>query len=166
MRALFCLVTLLSASIAFAAEPAKDPLAPLQFFVGVWNGHVSFNEQKEVRVRYTLRRALKGRWINGNGDFKALGVAVEDFWGIDPRTGRWVRALFDSNGVTGQVLSDGWNGDVLVWEGTVFAGGTEVTVRETITRTGPGAFTAVWEQRLPDGSWKAYSRERFRRAAR
>lgn len=165
MRRLLAVAALLG-SIASLAQPAADPLAAFRFFVGEWEGQISMNGGAPVKVRYTLRPSLKGRWIKGHGDFAALGVEVEDFWGVDAQSGRLVRAVFDSNGVNGQVFSSGWNKDRLLWEGTVYVAGKGAQVRETITRTGPNAFSAVWEQRNADGTWTAYSRESFTRVTK
>ena len=77
-------------------------------------------------------------------------------------TGELVRTIFDSAGTTGTVRSQGWTGDVLVLEGDAATTSGVMRVRETITRTGPDEFAAVWQAKAGD-TWSAYSVETLRR---
>lgn len=94
-----------------------------------------------------------------------MGVKVHDLWGHDPVTGEVLRVIFDSQGTFGMVRSNGWRGEVLVFEGEARGREGAVPVRETITRLGPSQFKAVWEARSETG-WAPYSIEHLERQTR
>ncbi len=137
-----------------------DPrLAPIAYFVGDWTATAENPSTKQsFTLRYTVKPALGGVWLEGTGFAKELGLEIRDYWGVTA-DGEITRTLFDSSGITGTVRSKGWSGEVLVLEGTIDAG---ARVRETITRRGARAFDAVWESNT-DGTWSAYSVEHLTR---
>jgi len=162
-----------AAGQAAAEEPvqappaATDRLAPegLQYFVGTWRAEAEDPATGEsFSITYRVEPAVGGAWITGYGESSELGFRSQDMWGRDLRTGEIIRVIFDGGGGHAMVRSPGWKGDTLVLEGDSHGPNGPLRLRETITRTGPSEFHAVWEA-LREGAWKAYSVERVRREA-
>jgi len=166
--ALALLVVSLTACIRTARPPAtnvSDRLADLAFFAGTWSATVEDPRNGErSTLTYRVEPVLDGEWLAGYGHSPELNLTVRDMWGRDPISREIFRTIFDSQGIYGVIRSAGWNGDVLVLEGEARTDEGAVAVRETITRTGPSAFRAVWEMRTGD-TWVTYSIEELTRAA-
>jgi hypothetical protein len=146
-----------------AASPPVGTIAELDYFVGAWRAEARDpSTGKTFELVYRVEPVLRGAWYQGTGTATALDLEIRDLWGKDRETGELVRAIFDSQRTFGTVRSTGWAGDTLIFQGEAVAGGSRVTVRETIVRVGPDEFHALWESR--DGQvWTAYSDERLRR---
>jgi hypothetical protein len=135
----------------------------LSFFIGNWLARAEDpSSGRTFSIRYRVELTLDGQWLSGSGESPEMGVKVHDLWGHDPVTGEVLRVIFDSQGTFGMVRSNGWKGEVLVFEGEARGREGAVPVRETITRLGPSQFKAVWEARSETG-WAPYSIEHLER---
>ena len=135
----------------------------LRYFVGTWLVSATDPSTSEVRrINYKVQPPIEGKWLSGSGESSDLSVRSRDTWGIDPASGDIVRFVFDSSGAYGIIRSRGWVGDRLILEGEAQSQGGPTKVRETITRSGPNRFDAVWEA-LKNGPWQAYSIEQVSR---
>lgn len=142
---------------AGVAEAGPEPAA-LSYFEGAWQVDANMGGQT---VPFTYRvTAIAPTWLVGTGHVPALNLDVRDIWLLT--TDGIARIIVQSDGAWGLVRSRGWLGDTLVLEGRVMASGTSQPIRETITRTGPTSFDAVWEAKS-GGTWTAYSTEKLRR---
>lgn len=166
--ALALLVVSLTACIRPVVPPAthvSERLTDLAFFAGNWSAAVEDPRNGErSTLTYRVEPVLNGEWLAGYGHSPELKLTMRDMWGRDPISREIFRTIFDSQGIYGVVRSAGWNGDVLVLEGEARTDQGAVPVRETITRTGPSTFRAVWEMRTGD-AWVTYSIEELTRAA-
>lgn len=157
------LIVLLVGCASTSTTPGKGALPELDYFVGSWRAEAKNpTTGKTFVLEYTVRPALRGRWYAGSGTAAALDLEIYDLWGKDAVSGEIVRTIFDSAQTSGTVRSAGWKGNVLVFEGEVATSGGRVTVRETIEKTGPDEFHAVWESKTGE-AWSAYSVETLRR---
>jgi hypothetical protein len=104
-------------------------------------------------VDYSIELAPGGAWLAGASTSKDGSLGARDMWGRDPLTGELIRVIFDGSG-----RSPGWTGDELVLAGEARSKGGTVRVRETITRTSPQRFKAVWEA-FRNGAWSTYAVE-------
>ena len=159
------LLVLAAIAVGGGAAAAEVPAAPegLGYFVGDWSASARDpGDGSTVVVSYKVAPALDGAWLAGEAESADLSLRSRDVWGRDPATGEVMRTIFDKSGVYGVVRSRGWEGDRLVLEGEARSKGGTIRVRETISRVGPGEFTAVWEA-LRDGVWTTYSIERVTR---
>lgn len=146
-------------------KPVAGQVRELDYFTGTWLASaVDPATGVEIRVRYTVRPSLGGKWYVGAAQGLSTPDASQDVWGKDPLTSEIVRTIFDASGVYAVVRSKGWSGDTLVLQGEGWTPKGAVQVRETITRVTRDEFKAVWEA-LRDGKWVPYSVEKVTREA-
>jgi hypothetical protein len=79
-------------------------------------------------------------------------------WGYDTPAAEFVAEWFDSNGGRATQRSKGWDGDTLIFLGTMTVGGFTVPLRDTFTRKGDDAYHHVGETDLGEG-WIAVDDE-------
>ena len=166
-NSLFCVVAALAATPAVAAaqQAAAPPSAKtsLGYMQGKWRVAALDPASGETSiVCYTVAPFVGDVWLSGHGWSAKLGFESKDVWGLDPRSGEVIRAVYDSSGVHAVVTSPGWSGDTLVLEGDARSSKGVTRVRETIERVGPDEFLATWEAKGGD-EWSAYSIERATR---
>ena len=138
-----------------AAAQTQD----LNYFVGHWDVASKDPASGEIlRVDYTIEIAPGGAWLAGASASKDGSLSARDMWGRDPLTGELIRVIFDGSGTFATVRSPGWTGNKLVLEGEARSEGGTVRVRETISRTSPQRFEAVWEA-FRNGAWSTYAVE-------
>ncbi len=134
-------------------------LALLAFFVGDWKVDATMGSQ-QVPFSYKVT-ALGPTFLVGHGIVPSMNLEVRDIW-LETSNGGVVRIIVQSDGAWGLVRSTGWSGETLVLEGQVMLPSGATPIRETITRTGPTSFGAVWEAKTGD-TWSAYSVEKLTR---
>jgi hypothetical protein len=145
------------------AGAAAAQTQELNYFVGRWDVASKDPASGEIlQVDYTIETAPGGAWLAGASASKDGSLNARDMWGRDPLTGELIRVIFDGSGTIATVRSPGWTGDKLVLEGEARSKGGTVRVRETISRTSPQQFEAVWEA-FRDGAWSTYAVETVRR---
>lgn len=141
------------------AGAAAAQTQELNYFVGRWDVASKDPASGEIlEVDYSIEIAPGGAWLAGASTSKDGSLSARDMWGRDPLTGELIRVIFDGSGTFATVRSPGWTGDELVLEGEARSKGGTVRVRETITRTSPQRFKAVWEA-FRNGAWSTYAVE-------
>ena len=140
-------------------NPVTGQVRELDYFAGTWIATATDPATGvEIRVRYTVRPGIGGKWYLGAAHGLSTPDESQDVWGKDPLTSEIVRTIFDASGVYAVVRSKGWSGDTLVLQGEAWTARGAVQVRETITRITGNEFKAVWEAQR-DGKWVPYSLE-------
>jgi hypothetical protein len=154
-------------------QPAAQ-LADLTFFTGVWDADgtffaTPFSAQKPIQMRITVEPEHRGFWVRT----RAAELPSHDnpnplsatyLWGFDPQEDRFIAEWFDSNGGRASQTSPGWNGDLLVFNGQMTAGGFTFALRDTFTRRGDNEYHHLGEVDLGQG-WIPVDEENARRAS-
>jgi len=154
---------------AAPATPKPDPaLAALHWFVGSWRckgqalpgpsspGHATVADIRVqpdlggfwLNVRYTERKTAAN-------PHPAAGIV---HWGYDGEQKKLVSGSVGNAGDYATQVSSGWQGDSLVWEGSVHTGTATLPGRDTFTRRGKN--TAVHAGSLQvEGNWQKVDEE-------
>ena len=141
------------------AGAAAAQTQELDYFLGRWEVASKDPASGEtLQVDYSIETVPGGAWLAGASASKDGSLSARDMWGRDPLTGELIRVIFDGSGTFATVRSLGWTGDKLVLEGEARSKGGTVRVRETISRTSPQRFEAVWEA-FRNGAWTTYAVE-------
>ncbi|MFJ7217817.1 DUF1579 family protein [Amycolatopsis sp. NPDC098790] len=147
----------------------------LAFFVGTWHAEGRFHETpfgaaKPIEMTLTGSSEDRGFWTV----LRTEEAATEDnpdpltaryIWGYDDAADEFVADWYDSNGGRASQRSAGWDGDELVFLGTITMGGHTVPLRDTFTRTGPDSYHHLGETDL-GGGWIPVDDEAVTRADR
>jgi len=144
-----------------------DPaLAPLAWFVGNWKCQQTdyppdggpIHSKVKTKVRWTLG----GKWLDWSVVQQPNPTVPNPskgnwIWGWDATKNQFVADWHDSEGFRSQQWSPGWNGDTLLFEGTVYLPfGAALPSRDTFTRTGSGSVRDVGTV-LVGGNWLTIS---------
>ena len=167
MKKFICIAAL----AAFAAVAEDKPAMPKpaeelkveKWFVGTWSCKGKRNAGPmgppgDVAVKLTMKMELAGSWLNvevasTQGPMK--GEVSEGYATWDPASKTHLRFAFNAGGSWSRLATPGWDGDKIVFDGELMAGGQKVPLRHTITRKGDNEFQSVWEsagRTLEDGS--------------
>jgi hypothetical protein len=141
-----------------APNPRTSELA---FFVGTWHAEGRFHDTpfgagKPIEMTLTGSSEDGGFWTVLRTEEHATEqnpapLTARYIWGYDEVAGQFAADWFDSNGGRATQRSDGWDGDRLVFLGTITMGGHTVPLRDTFTRTGPDSYHHIGETDLGDG---------------
>jgi len=138
---------------AAAAEPAKDPLQPLQFLVGhCWAGDFPNNMGKDT---HCFEPMYGGRFIRDKHVLHGKGPDYlgESIYAFDPKQKRIVFWYWSSDGDmdSGPVepVADGLN-----FAERHLTQPQDVTMRTHWKRVGDDRYEALNERKGPDGEWK------------
>jgi hypothetical protein len=133
----------------------------LDFFVGSWHAVGRFHDTpfgagKPIEMRIVGTSEDRGFWTVVRTEELATGanpdpLTARYLWGYDTTSGEFVAEWFDGNGGRATQRSEGWNGDSLVFLGTITMGGHTVPLRDTFTRTGPDRYHHIGETDLGHG---------------
>jgi hypothetical protein len=141
-------------------------LEPLAFFVGQWRIEAdvtdpSTGKKSHLSALYTIRSDAHDGWLTGSATVG--GLVVHEFWGFDPERKDFVRVQINGDGSRGEMHSEGWHGDTIVWTGGALeADGTRSTTRTTQVRHGNDSFHVTWAL-FDAGQWRPYSDETLTR---
>ncbi|WP_033338029.1 DUF1579 family protein [Catenuloplanes japonicus] len=145
----------------------------LEWFLGEWRGSGRFHPGpfgpgKPIDMTVVTTSEERGRWLMLRTEEAATAENPEPLtarylWGADPAAGDFTADWFDSNGGHAVQRSGGWDGDTLVFLGTIAVGGRTAPLRDTFTRTGPDSYHHIGETNLGDG-WIPIDEETFTRA--
>ncbi|MEC3951994.1 hypothetical protein VMT65_03005 [Nocardia sp. CDC153] len=151
-------------------------MGELEFFVGRWDAPGVFHEtpfgaRKPIDMRIDTVREPGGFWITLNTaelptPDNPAPLSARYVWGYDSATDEFVADWYDSNGGRGVQRSKGWEGDRLVFLGTITMNGATVPLRDTFTRRGPDAYHHIGEIDLGAGWIAVDEEEAVRREAR
>ena len=139
--------------------PAR--MSELIFFVGTWHAEGRFHETpfgaaKPIEMTLTGSSEDRGFWTVLRTEETATErnpdpLTARYIWGYDETTDEFVADWYDSNGGRACQRSAGWDGDRLVFLGTITMGGHTVPLRDTFTRIGPDGYHHLGETDLGDG---------------
>ena len=182
------LIVLIAASVialaaaAPAAEPEKKMTAPamqapkpaaelatLEFFNGRWGctGHFLGNEMAPAHATSaTVMTApeLGGFWRMARYTEKkttenSMPYALSAVWGYDAAQKRLIEQGVDNIGGYWTFTSNGWTGEVLVFEGESQMMGHKAGGRDTFTKKGANEFVHLGEMQGQDGTWAKVDEE-------
>ncbi|HSG90395.1 MAG TPA: hypothetical protein VLA56_14365 [Pseudomonadales bacterium] len=148
--------------------PAAHASTPLDWFVGDWRvavrGADAAAGDLDRSFDWAVRPALDGAWLAGSVLVDG-SVWTHEFQGVDPATGMLVRSVMSADGSLVRFESAGWDGDLLVWEGTLHAADGITHLREEIRRLGDDAAEARFLRREPGSgaAWSLMQTEQLRR---
>ena len=148
-------------AVGTSAEPIAGGLADLDFFHGTWAApgqfhQTPFNEPKPIEMTIIGSSRLSPHWLHMTSEEAATPenahlLRATYVWGYDDATGTFTADWFDSNGGRARQTSPGWDGDVLVFTGTMTLHGATVPLRDTFTRFDDDHFHHVGEVDLGEG---------------
>ena len=175
MRKVSLLVALiLVAGSALAMDP-NPKLKDLQWFAHNYDcSGIAYASpmapEHPTSAKVTGEWTLGGMWIRfsyleNKTPKNPMPVGVRGFFGYDAEIKKYVVGTVDNMGGYSTAASDGWNGDVIVFEGPWHLGDRTVPARDTFTKTGPKKMTHVGEMQM-DGKWVKYGQETCTRSAK
>lgn len=133
----------------------------LTFFVGTWRAEGRFHETafgaaKPIEMTLTGSSEDRGFWTVLRMEETATELNPDPLtaryiWGYDEAADEFVADWYDSNGGRARQRSAGWDGDRLVFLGTITMGGHTAPLRDTFTRTDPDGYHHLGETDLGDG---------------
>ena len=158
----------LSPALAHATEPLRSTgqrvapapaLEPLRTLIGSWTctGGVTGVDgtTQSFETTATAKFILNGNfmhWQEVNSSGGTPIASAEYIWGWDAQQNRFTADRFDDAGQRGAQTSPGWAGNNLVSTGAlVQAGGSQLPVVTTLTKTAKNAFTVRSEINLAPG---------------
>ena len=176
LAAVCCYVMLLtpvSAGIQPSQEAAVDPLQPLAFLVGRWEG-ASEGQPGTGTVRREYTRIFNSRFIRVQNrsiyppqDKNPKGETHEDFgvFSFDKSRGRSVFRQFHAEGFVNQYLAaaDPQPGKIVFISEAIENIPPGYRARETYLVVGPDEFEELFELAEPAKPFELYSRARLKR---
>lgn len=128
--------------------------SPIEYFKGAWTMSVKDNEGQKMEwivVNDPSRPGLLG-------EVRTNGIKTStDHWNL---YGKYIqRIAMTMNGMVVEMVSPGWKGDVLIFNGIGNDADGEFKVRETIKKRSATEFEAVWERKDRKGKWTVFSEE-------
>lgn len=136
-------------------------LSELEYFAGEWDAEgtfhkTPFNDEKPIRMGIETRRDLGGFWlVTRTAELRTADnphpLAATYIWGVDPAGGRFTTDWFDSNGGRARQDGPGWDGDLLVFTGSMTSGGFTFALRDTFNRLGADEYHHLGEVDLGEG---------------
>ncbi|MFC5500881.1 hypothetical protein ACFPJ4_01360 [Lysinimonas soli] len=136
-------------------------LRELDFFLGRWSAtgefHATpFGARKPVEMRITGTSEDRGMWTvirteELATDANSAPLTARYLWGYDAVADEFVAEWFDSNGGRATQRSSGWDGESLVFLGTMTVGGFTVPLRDSFKRKSPSEYSHFGETDLGEG---------------
>ncbi|MER6684016.1 hypothetical protein [Streptomyces olivaceoviridis] len=133
----------------------------LAFFLGVWDApgqfHATpFGPRKPIEMKVTGSGELAPHYLRLSTEEQPTAdnpnpLRATYVWGFDAASDEFVADWFDSNGGRARQRSSGWQGDTLVFEGTMTMNGASVPLRDTFTRLGSDTYHHIGEVDLGQG---------------
>lgn len=158
--------------MAAACSTTCPAQSDMLFFIGSWEfkiwGSVDTSGPPALTGMWKLESgldsamALVGRVQLDDAPGVQGGLFTRELIAYDAHARLYTRSIVANTGSTYHFTSPGWQADTLVWSGRMRAATGEVELRETIERTGPDSFTAVFHRKAGD-DWVLQSNERLTR---
>lgn len=164
-----------TAAPAPAAAPAMPAeLAQLDYFIGTWHctGKTlasPMSAEHATAATVHAAKAIGGRWIQVTYDeaktaANPMPYHAGIYMGYDAGKKQFVSGCVDNMGGYCTQSSAGWNGDVMVMEGTGNSDGKQFGSRDTFTRKGAGELMHNSEMQGDDKAWTKLDEETCRKA--
>jgi hypothetical protein len=154
LRAVVFSIAALIAAGAFLPATESNSASDLDYFKGNWT--VTMRNNPKISFNWTVREDLDKSWLGGEVTRDGQNI-TKDFW--RQREKKIERFAFTSNNTFVRLESAGWNGDRLIFNGTLSDGASETKVRETITKVNDKQFNALWERQDANGTWTVFGDE-------
>lgn len=132
----------------------SNAASDLDYFKGNWK--VSLRNNPKVSFDWNVKEDLDKSWLGGAVEQNGQRIST-DFWRQNGK--RIERFAFTSNSTFVRIESTGWNGNQMIFNGTLSDGKSETKVRETITKVNDKQFNALWEREEKDGKWIVFGDE-------
>lgn len=127
-----------------ASAPHLDPrLEDLVFFVQEWQCESKrANQPEKIQIHWSVLRELNGFWFLGLKSDPQLGSIQLDTLGFNPIIQKFGLTVLGNDGRFGNLLSEGWDGNRMSWEGSLvnLATRTREKYRIVVAKTGEQAF--------------------------
>ncbi len=153
-----CFITV---SPAFSQTVEEEPpsstsqfiseLDEIAYFEGTWRCEQppSLLSSESTALNWQVERDLNGSWYVGYAEEVATATNPEpvnsrEFLGYDAIAEHFIRVSAVSNGNLLNLTSSGWQGEQLIWEGTVTTRSELISLRQMITRENENTFTATY----------------------
>lgn len=155
------------------APPASGSrMGELSFFSGNWRANGTFfltESGKPKPIIMDIQNSLDydGFWSTTHTEERKTAVnpdplAAAYFWGYDSARNVFVAEWFDSHGGRATQQSSGWDGNRLVFLGTMTSGGSSFTLRDTFIQHDKRSYYHIGEADFGAG-WVAVDEEEVRR---
>lgn len=141
--------------------PAKELAEAMKPFDGNWKctGKVNDNPMGKGHSyagKYTQKSELGGFWYVARHEETKTKDSPTPYSmimtvGWDPEKKQLSRSDVDNMGGITHGTSKGWEGDKLIWEGSMVGGPEKITFKDTITKKGPKETHWATELTGPDG---------------
>lgn len=157
--------TLPRSSPAVDSAPAAQ-LDQLLYFQGTWQCRArpakAPNTQPFARYTWSVKRTLNNYWFLGNVTAADRTELAHDTLGFNTLSNKFGRTVLTADGGFYNFLSDGWDGDTFIWEGSAVDMGsrTKRALREVLVRKSNQQFEAVFYTQDPTSkAWIAETQE-------
>jgi hypothetical protein len=132
----------------------SNSASELDYFKGKWT--VTLRGNPKIVFDWTVKEDLDKSWLGGEVTRDSSKVST-DFWRQSGK--RIERFAFTSNSTFVRLESAGWNGNQMIFSGTMSDNVGETKVRETITKVSDRQFNALWEREAKGGKWIVFGDE-------
>lgn len=158
-------------------QPAGPPspsaeLDQLAFFLGRWHGKGTFFAtpwwpEKPIEMTTEVTREPGSTWYLTRTAEQASRENPDPLtalyiWGYDATAEQFVASWFDSRGGRATQTSPAWEGDTLVFQGEMTAGGYKFPLRDTFVKRSDRAYHHLGEVNL-EGRWLPVDEEEMSR---
>lgn len=174
-RLLMAIVCLTVAAAAFAQAPKPGPeLQKLEPFIGQWDCTGEVFTSQEFGPGHPEVATVSAKWILG-GFWVELHFAekktakspepldVLNFLSYDNEIKKFVLGSLDNGGGYETAQADGWQGDLITFEGPIHNGTKTLIARDTFRKTGTTEIYHTFTIKVGEG-WKKIEEDRCRRA--
>jgi hypothetical protein len=148
------LALVLTATAGFYLTRESSSASDLDYFKGNWT--VTLRNNPKISFSWTVNEDLDKSWLGGVVTRDRTKIST-DFWRQNGK--RIERFAFTSGSTFVKIESAGWNGNQMVFNGTMSDNANETKVRETITKINDRQFNALWEREDAGGKWVVFGDE-------
>jgi len=155
---------------AMAAQAPKPDaeMSQLKLFVGTWSCKgmspaTSLGPEHPTQATVKATLDYGGFWITGRYEEAKTGENPMPYkfmfvWGHDAKDKKFYQWSFDVMGGNGREESSGWDGDKLVFNGSMMVMGKPTNARDTFTKKSDTELVHMGEMEL-DGKWTKVDEE-------
>ena len=143
-----------------SSHPPNE-LEQLVYFEGNWYcEQPTISSSEPIALTWNVERDLNNFWYIGYAEeviseTNPEPVNSREFLGYDPSARHLVRLIVVGNGNSLSLISSGWQGEQLIWEGTLVRTGESIPIQQVITREDENKFYATYFVRdNTNNSWQ------------
>lgn len=158
-------------------EPLQTPqeLEQLEFFQGTWRVEetVAGSSSPPKISKSKIKQDLNNFWyIGSNKEIRSQSnpnpkINGRVFLGYNTSSQRFIRLTVLDNGDYINMTSTGWEGNQLVWEGTLVRMGQSIPLRQTITKESESNFVSTYSiLNENNGEWEPTRNQNYARQSK